>query len=80
MPQTLEAEEHIVLEDEYALVLVLLLDLEGHVLLQIIVVRLINETKSSLTKLLFNIEAVRDLEGLLRGSHWLRDLLGGQRR
>lgn len=63
--EALERLEHVVLEDQDALVLVLLLYFEGDVLLKEVVKCLIDEAKCSLPELVLDIEALGDPQGLL---------------
>jgi hypothetical protein len=74
MFQPLQAEQHVVLEDEDALIFIFLFNFERHILFSITVIGLINETKGTLTKFLLDVKSIRDLEGLLRGHHGLLHL------
>jgi hypothetical protein len=63
--ESLKVCQDVVLEDQYALVLVLLLNLQGYVLFQLVVECLVDETECSLPKFVFKVESLRDLEGIL---------------
>jgi hypothetical protein len=72
--QALEAQQDIVLENENAFVLIFLFHLESHIFLGVVVIRLIDEAESALTKFLLNVESIRDFQGIFVGHHSLRNL------
>ena len=63
--QALQINQYIILEDENALVFVLLFDFQGDVFFEGVVVGLVNKTKSSLSQLLFQIKPLGNLQGVL---------------
>ena len=65
MLQTSELRQHVVLKNQYALVLALPLYLEGYFLFELIVVSLVNVGVGSLPKLWADAKAVRDAKGVL---------------
>lgn len=66
MLKSLKAHQHIILEDENAFILVLLLHLQGHILFKYLVESLINETECALTKFLLQVEPLRYFQSILK--------------